>query len=329
MKRFRQHVFSILRMALGLGVLVYLGRSGILDGSALAGLLQQWPIALASLACMGAATCVVSWRLCLLLHPHTLRLDFLTSLKLALIGLFFNTCLPGATGGDLVRVYYTTKDNPGRRIEIVTLLVLDRITGMLGLLILPLLLMPFFVPVLASQPILQALVWAPALGLVAILSGLAVAMSERVGRSKVVGWLSHKVPQGQYLERVLATLRAVRTHSRSLGIAISLSLVTHMLLTLGTLLVVQATSPDGVKGLMALLIPFGFVANALPLTPGGLGVGEAAFDQLFQLGGFTGGAVALLGWRVMMFVLGLPGLGFYLFAKQQAVAPQLSTPSLS
>jgi hypothetical protein len=73
---------------------------------------------------------------------------------------------------------------------------------------------------------------------------------------------------------------------------------------------------------MALLIPLGFVANALPLTPGGLGVGEAAFDQLFQLAGFSGGAVALLGWRLLMLLIGLPGLVVYIFAKQHAVAPQ-------
>jgi uncharacterized membrane protein YbhN (UPF0104 family) len=98
-----------------------------------------------------------------------------------------------------------------------------------------------------------------------------------------------------------------------------------MLMTLSTLLIVQMTHPEGVSLLMALLIPLGFVANSLPLTPGGLGVGEAAFDQLFQLAGFTGGAVALLGWRLLILLIGLPGLVVYIFAKQQAIAPQVAS----
>jgi uncharacterized membrane protein YbhN (UPF0104 family) len=98
-------------------------------------------------------------------------------------------------------------------------------------------------------------------------------------------------------------------------------------MAVATLLVVAATNPRGVDWSMVLLIPFGFLANALPVTPGGLGVGEAAFDTLFHLAGFTGGAVALLGWRVMMMLIGLPGLLYYLFAKKHAIAPQLMTPS--
>jgi uncharacterized membrane protein YbhN (UPF0104 family) len=63
---------------------------------------------------------------------------------------------------------------------------------------------------------------------------------------------------------------------------------------------------------MLVLIPMGFLANTLPLTPGGLGVGEAALNRLFSLAGFTGGAEALLGWRMLMLLIGLLGLGFYL-----------------
>jgi uncharacterized membrane protein YbhN (UPF0104 family) len=121
---------------------------------------------------------------------------------------------------------------------------------------------------------------------------------------------------------MLATCQTAGSHLGSLGVSLIVSLGVHVLMTLATLLIVQVTHPEGVSLLMALLVPLGFVANALPLTPGGLGVGEAAFDQLFQLAGFTGGAVALLGWRLLMLLIGLPGWVVYIFAKQQTVAPQ-------
>jgi uncharacterized membrane protein YbhN (UPF0104 family) len=149
-------------------------------------------------------------------------------------------------------------------------------------------------------------------------------MSVRVSESRVVSWLLHQLPRGEYLARVLATCQIAGAHLGSLGVSLIASLGAHTLMTLATLLIVQVTRPAGVSLLMALLIPLGFVANALPLTPGGLGVGEAAFDQLFQLAGFTGGAVALLGWRLLTLLIGLPGLLIYIFAKQQVIAPQVA-----
>ena len=325
MARIRHHVFTILRTAVGLGLVVYLVVSGTIDGAALMGLAQHWPVAVVALGCVFGAVCLLSWRLCLLMQPQGLRLSFSASLRLTLIGLFFNTCLPGATGGDIVRVYYAAKDNPGRRIEIVTIFLLDRIAGMFSILLFPLLLLPFFARALASQTILQALLWATAFGLGVLIVGMCCAMSARVSESRVVSWLSRQLPRGQYLARVLTTCQIAGAHLGSLGVALSVALGVHMLMTLATLLIVQATRPEGASLLMALLIPLGFVANALPLTPGGLGVGEAAFDQLFQLAGFTGGAVALLGWRLLMLLIGLPGLVVYIFAKQQAVAPQAAS----
>jgi hypothetical protein len=58
----------------------------------------------------------------------------------------------------------------------------------------------------------------------------------------------------------------------------------------------------------------GMLANALPVTPGGIGVGEAAFEQLFALaGGVAGGAMLILSWRIGMLPICLLGLIFYAF----------------
>ena len=71
---------------------------------------------------------------------------------------------------------------------------------------------------------------------------------------------------------------------------------------------------------MSLLIPLGQVANSLPLTPGGLGVGEAAFDLLFSLGGLKRGADILLGWRLVTVLIGMLGLFYYLQGLRRCVS---------
>jgi uncharacterized membrane protein YbhN (UPF0104 family) len=63
---------------------------------------------------------------------------------------------------------------------------------------------------------------------------------------------------------------------------------------------------------MFLVVPVGHIVNSLPLTPGGLGVGETAFNALFNLTGLRGGAEALLCTRIWTAMVGLIGFSFYL-----------------
>ena len=79
-----------------------------------------------------------------------------------------------------------------------------------------------------------------------------------------------------------------------------------------TALGMLAVNPSGLSLKMCLVIPMGYMANSLPLTPGGLGVGETAFNALFEITGLHGGAEALLCWRVWSALVGILGLIFYL-----------------
>jgi uncharacterized membrane protein YbhN (UPF0104 family) len=90
----------------------------------------------------------------------------------------------------------------------------------------------------------------------------------------------------------------------------------HAILVGVLLLLVQVTSPNGVNGAMAVLIPLGLLANTLPVTPGGLGVGEVAFSRLFYLAGFAGGVEALLGWRLLTALTALAGWILHLQGRQ-------------
>ena len=78
---------------------------------------------------------------------------------------------------------------------------------------------------------------------------------------------------------------------------------------------------------VVVLIPLGLLANAVPATPGGLGVGEAAFDSLFRLGGLSGGASVLIGWRLVMLVPAAIGLAIYLGGRKQFVTAAASGSS--
>jgi uncharacterized membrane protein YbhN (UPF0104 family) len=50
-----------------------------------------------------------------------------------MIGIFFNQFMPGGTGGDVVKIYYLLKETPGKRAQALLAALIDRIIGLLGL----------------------------------------------------------------------------------------------------------------------------------------------------------------------------------------------------
>ena len=298
------------RLLLGVGLLVYLAASGVIEWSALGELLSDWRLTGTALLLLAVAAVMTAARLCLLLRPRGYRITWWASTRLTLIGAFFNLCLPGAGGGDLVRIYYATLGNEGHRSEVATIMILDRVTGFFAMVTLPVLLAPLFPALVTGRVVVGALVAAAGLAVVALAGFFVLVIL--AGRFRSGARLVSRVPGGEHLRRVGAAVLAFKDCPGALVRAAALSLVIQAM-TVGAVLLLAVASPASDFGWSAaLLIPLGFVANALPLTPGGLGVGEAAFDALFSLGGLEGGAEAILGWRLLMLLIGLTGAVFYL-----------------
>ncbi len=330
MKSVRHLIFALLRTAVGIGLLVYLGLSGAIQWQSLWGLLLRWQVTLAALVLLWVDVVLMAWRLAVLLKPRGFYLSLHSALRLTLIGIFFNFFLPGSTGGDVIKVFYAAQGNRGRRTEVATVILLDRAVGMFALLLLPLLLAPLFPQLIRSMAVLRDLLRLAAVLALIMLAGLLVCFSSRVRNSRLLAWIFQKLPGGAYFETVLDTVHRYRRSFGNLVAVLMIALVTHLLATGVTLLAAHATNPTGLAWEMVELIPLGHLANTLPLTPGGLGVGEAAFEALYVRAGFSGGAETLLGWRLLSLVIGLVGLGYYLQGRRQFVqATEQSAPAES
>lgn len=318
----RRTIFLILRIAIAVGLLAYLGNSGVIDWSALLGLVVAWPVTLIAFLLVLTDIVVTAWRLCLLLEPRGLHLSLTSSVRLTLIGTFFNSCLPGSSGGDLVKIYYASAGNHGRRTEVATIMVLDRVVGMLALLLWPLVLAPLFPQLIASSTALRLLLWGAAAVAAVTTAMILIALSTTVRDSRLLAWILAKIPMGVYAERVLNTVHQYRHNRLTLLAATGISMLAHTVGIGVTLMIAMVAIPAGAAREMIILIPIGFMANVVPVTPGGLGVGEAAFDALFAIAGLSGGAVVLLGWRLLLLVVGLFGLVLYLQGQRRLVQPR-------
>ena len=325
MSRTRNVTFGILRAAIGVTLLVYLGTSGLIKWKSLLGLAQEWPLTLVALGGLIIAFYIAAWRLAILMGAPGLHLTLGASLRLTMIGQFFGTFLPGGTGGDMMKIYYAARGNEGRRMEVATIMLFDRAVGMFALLLFPLLLVPFFPQLLGSSPALRRILSLAALIAVAMLVGFLLCLSTRVRNSRVLLWLFRKMPLGVYAERMFDAVHGFGNHPGALLASVVISLMGHVIMA-GTVIILAVATGGVVRSAeVSMLVPIGFLANTLPLTPGGLGVGEAAFARLFRLAHIATGAEALLGWRLLSTLISLPGLIYYLQGRRQFIQVKKET----
>ncbi|HVB99192.1 MAG TPA: lysylphosphatidylglycerol synthase transmembrane domain-containing protein [Candidatus Dormibacteraeota bacterium] len=313
-------LLAMARLGLGLGLLVYLVQSGVINLRAIERLITFWPFAIGAGVLFLGDIVLMALRLSLLFRPHTLKLSLGSAFRLTLVGQFFTAFLPGGAGGDVVKMYYATRENRGRRTEIVTIVLFDRAVGMFSLVLLSLLIAPFFLSIIRSSPVLSGLLIAAALLTLALLVGGGIAIYGFPARHRFVQKLLDWLPGGSHARRVMETLRSYRHNLGALAAAVGLGLAGNLTTLASTMLIGLVMNPGAIAWRMSFLIPLGDVANSIPLTPGGLGVGEAAFGLLFSLGGLARGADILLGWRLVTVLVSLVGLVFYLQGLRRCVS---------
>jgi uncharacterized protein (TIRG00374 family) len=310
-KSVRHLAFTAARLAAGAAILVYLAKSGVISFGALSKLIIEWPLTAAAMAIFLVDIFLMALRTTWLFRPLGMKLTVGKSMQLTLVSTFFSTFLPGAGGGDIVKLYYATKTNTGRRTEVATVLLFDRAVGFFAMLILPFFFVPLFLPLIHTAPLLRSILFAVA----GVSIGMVVVFLFGTFHQGPVRFLAREslaLPKWRKLaSRVLETIGAYRRSPGTLLGALLLSLVANLSVIAITVLAVLALDPAGLSSKMFLVVPIAQAVNGLPLTPGGLGVGETSLNVLFKLAGLHGGAEIFLCWRVWKAMAGLLGLVIY------------------
>lgn len=290
------------------GAFALLTRAGGIELAALARALDSPGTLVSCLLLVALTPLLGSLRWLMLLRAAEVDLPLSTCLRLTFVGLFFNAFMPGAVGGDPVKALYAARRAPaGRRVEAATTVLLDRALGLSVLM--GLAAVGFVVALLRGQGAVAGALDARVASLRPILlGGLAalVALGIALGVPRVRAAVRARVLSlsgGAYVVRSLATVGAGLLRPRVVGVVVLLSLGAH----LTTVLVIHRLGLllGDVPPLAAqiYLVPLALTVNALPGPPSGVGVGELAFETLFDLAlGHAGsaGAEACLLWRFLM-----------------------------
>jgi uncharacterized membrane protein YbhN (UPF0104 family) len=236
------------------------------------------------------------------------------AVRLGFIGNVFNLVIPGAVGGDLIKGAFLVREQ-SRKTQALASMVIDRALGLLGLFVLASVSGAFAWESSAREArILIGLAWA-ACG--ACLAGLAVAFSPGLFRPLLV-LLAHR-PRLHTMLKELTTLAAsYRSRLGQVLLALVLAVACHAMFVGSFVLVDQALFPSPpTVGQHFVVVPLALFSTAVPLPFGALGVSEQVTDYLFERIGHLGGAIAMLGFRVIIYAAGLTSVVVYLFNLRQ------------
>ena len=227
------------------------------------------------------------------------------AIRLGFIGNVFNLVIPGAVGGDLIKAGFLCREQERRGLAVASMVV-DRLLGLLGLFVLATVAGAIAWPS-AAGPVrgLIALAWAGAcaglLGLAVLFSPPLYAPLLRLARGRARIKLA--------LNELVAMARAYRGRLDAVGLGLMLACLSHGLFVIAFTLVDSALygSEAPTVGRHFVIVPLLLLTMAVPLPLGALGLTEKTSEGLFDLVGFPGGAVAMMGFRLVMFAAG--GLG--------------------
>jgi hypothetical protein len=295
-------LWAVARVAVGAALLYYVF-SRADNWTALKQLLSSaWllPLLGAQALCGNA---IEALRLRVLFRSQRIAVPFGYGFQLCSISSFFNLCIPGGTGGDLLKFYYL-RERHGRTLEIATVLLIDRIVAMFALLGLILALAVAEGSLIRHYAIIRVLIFCVAALMVALPAAALVSCSSRMGLAR---WLA----RNRHMARVVGAVHAFRDHKGALAAAAGVSLAGHLLLAAMFAITGSVVLPHAPALVVCVLALLGMFANLVPITPGGLGVGESAFQALFAVAGFSAGAPLMLAFRAGMAFPSLIGCALY------------------
>lgn len=262
-----------------------------------------------------------------LLEAQDISLSWFKTFELAMVGNFFNIALPGAVSGDVVKAFYVGREAPGARAKAFGSILFDRILGLSAMVLLATgaLLIGFdhFWDSSLFHAIRLFLVVA-ACGFVVFFSYLFFLNEKRDIVLKTLTSLSKKVkPVGSVL-RIYEGVKGYHARKWAVTRSLLLSGVIQFLVGTAFVLFLRAFGGADVPALtLYIVVPLGLLVTAIPLLPGGVGTGHAAFGFLFGLCGSQRGADVFTLFALFNILMGAFGGLIYLRFKSAGQLPDL------
>jgi uncharacterized protein (TIRG00374 family) len=318
----RKIILNILRIALSLGLIVYL--IYLADVPQIITLLKSIKPSGVILAAFAFVLSVIflSLRWHLLTKSYGMEIKIVPLFVYYFIGFFFNNFLPTSIGGDLSRAYYLARESGDRSASIGTVF-LERLVGLLATLSFAFIALFWLMKYFHSYRI----IYITMIVILVIALFLASVMSRRIYR-KFNGILSlitfYNI--GDKIIKVFDTLHFYRNKKSILvGTYVYSLLAQFFLIIMNYILARSLGLLEITFGYLILVVPITFVIGLLP-SINGIGVRDSGYLLLLTRLGLQPSEVLSLSFSVTIIPIFLSLLGGFfvlLYRKKGIASPQL------
>ena len=316
-------VKTFLKFFIAILLIGWLVNSGRLDFSLVKRLIQEsnnWIYAVL-LIIIQINVASFRWR-ALLKTSSSEKLPPLKIMSLNWIGQFFNTFLPGAVTGDLIKLVYARDlDKSLPKTFLIMTALIDRILGLVGLIFLTgIFTIINYEDMITLSPKMKTLLPFNALLFLGSLFFLvSLFLPENIQSS--IHSLLKKIPIiGEKIATILEQVWSIGKQKKAIFLGLGISCIVQFSGIFTFWLVTEPFLTTKVPiGQFFTFIPIGMISIAVPISPAGLGVGHVIFDKLFQLVNIKGGASLFNLYFVITVSTNLLGVIPYLLSKKHTM----------
>ena len=298
-----------------------------LNWSGLAGILSgvHLPTALAASALTPVLIFLLAVRWGIFLRRQSVPLPLRTVFPLTWAGQFFNSVLPGSTGGDVVKIYQLCRMFPDRKAASAASVIIDRLSALVALALLAgfsLLAGPCLDLSQFGLSLRSTLFW-----LAGLLAAGAIAVLLLLRMPRMLHWFSR-------LRHLIPVLKTGFTLDRGMALAVAMAFAIHFTNFTIFYLFARSLGVAVTYFQLLLVLPIVMIAVLAPVTINGHGLREVLlifyFTQMhIAPGGFAGAGIRETVVAITVLVISnellwsLPGGLWYLARFRGASAPAM------
>lgn len=213
-----------------------------------------------------------------LLKALDIRIGPAKALVLTMVGSFYNTFMPGSTGGDLLKAIYVSKFTPHRTRAVFSVLV-DRVIGLLALVILGGVMATYqaMLPHPPHDPVARAcLKVAGACGaiLLAAVVGLGVFYNPFLRKYSGLAFILRRLPMQKQVVKAIEAMHIYRRKPLLVFTALLLTFPVHITVVLSAMFAGMAFGLPLHPLYYWVAVPVIVLVAAIPISPQGAGVME-------------------------------------------------------
>jgi uncharacterized membrane protein YbhN (UPF0104 family) len=233
---------------------------------------------------------VTSFRWHRLLLALDIRLTLARTFVLNMVGAFYNTFMPGSTGGDVLKAYYASKHTPYRTRAVMSVFI-DRAIGLLALVIMGGAMAAYqYFSGGADDPA------AHACGKIALVSGLIlfgtagglfVFYHPGLRRAFGLDWLLVRLPKQKQVKNAVETMELYARHKWLVLQALIATFPVHITVVISAILAGKAFGLTLSPLYYFVAVPVIVLVGSIPISPQGAGVMEYFAILLTQKQGAT------------------------------------------